>query len=272
MAGVISGYVKIDTALQPSTWAAAVTSDYFDMSGYEKAIFIVEGGSMTASGTMTGSILQAYTSTGGGGTALGVYTTANGAPADATTVTDALAITIDNASSWTATNYVTLWTDSSADAVTYTFTSTSYTSDASTASFSTSRYVYSSSDMTHAAGAVEHLVAYINHATYGVPGITAKAYSGFSASSNDVYIYSDTKTINAIASASSAAYLYPNKWTMALECHAAELASASSFQYIAVQVTPSTVQHIAAALIRSGSRYAVTNEDSLSDYMHRTTN
>ncbi len=261
--------MKIDCALQPSSAAAAVTSEYVKMYNYDKAIFIIEAGSgLTASGTWSASVVSAYSNTGGGSAALSFYTTMpTSTPIDALTINKASAILVDAISSANTLDTLTI------NDLIFTFNSSA---GVTTGTFSTNRYVTANDDGSTANVTAPHLAACINHASYGVPGVTAVVNGSViaTASSNNVLLFTGGETaITAIASAVRIA-LVPVKSVAQLEVKSADLLANTSHKYVAVTLTPSSVPAaggISATIVRSGWRYAYSNTGYVSDYNLGTT-
>lgn len=262
--GVLSGYVNVFPVIPPSTSvAASITSDYVKLDKWDKVIFVVECGSgLSNTGQFTCSLQSAYTSTGGGATAIGVYTTMGAGTAN--NVTKASAVLIDNASSWDAGETLVV------NGITYTMASTSSISSSSlsTALFNANRYIHSSSDMTNASGAAQHLAAYINNADYGISGLTAIPGGNIlaTASSNNVYITGGGESYITVTASATDIQVMALKHISTLETNGSELLANSSHKWVAVVVTCTSDTPISAIAIRSGGRYHGNPESDVTDY------
>ena len=270
MAGVISGYNKFDLVLGPTTITTALTSNYVDMTKYNKVIFIGQTGTMTSTDGMEMSLLQAKSSTGSGSVAMSMYSTINGTPGVAGQVTKVAECTLLGSSTYMG------------EANTFVINGLTFTLDASsdcscsTATFNSSRYVVTttadaaghSSDPWHA---VNHLAAYINHAQFGVPGVTAvisAATSYITLTAND---HIGEASITCLPSLGDSG-IYINKAIGSIECHSAQLATSSDFNFVALQSSASgtSVIHYSVMAARSGSRFS-PDTTGLMEYNFGTT-
>ena len=257
----LSGNVQVDFALTPTSYAGATaaTSPYFNMKNYEKVIFICSAGTMTSSGNVAMRLLSAPTSTApAAAITIGTVTTINGTPSDATTITKAIAVQMPGSSEILAgLDGVTMTINN----VTYTFqTSSGGTATPATSDFAATRLVCASS--AEAAGNVvapyatlNHLAAYINHATYGVPGLTATV----SAASSYMTITQSEPGDAAITIVLSATppTVFPTEMIGYLEADGKEFNASSSQDHVAIEVTPSTNQKLSIVALRYGGRYSV---------------
>ncbi len=257
MAGVMSGYNKVDIAVVGAS--SDYTSPYYDMSGYEKAIFICSMGSMNSSEYVGLRLYQAVTSTGGSAQLLNINTTVGSTTALACDINSAVAIYLDNASSMLTTQTIVV------NGVTFTASNTE-----TTGTFSTGRLFQSSSDGGKTTQCIEHLAAYINHATYGCTGLIVYP----AATSLTITSLSGQKAVTVQLGTSTGLLMYPTRSIGILECHAADLASASSMRYLAVCSTASVAGAItkqSAVVIRCGARYTPETTAQVSGYAFGTT-
>ncbi len=258
MAGVMSGYNKVDIAIVGASSAA--TSPYYDMSGYEKAIFIVSAGSMGSSENVAVVLNQAVSSTGSGAQILGIATTMGSTTALACNVDKAVVARFEVGTTTVDASTVVI------NGITYTLTSTATSTGLSTGSFDATRMIAASSAGTSSTQLIEHLGAYINNATYGVPGLLATVGSTY------ITITAQppgSKVITAVISASSAAYIRAEQSFATLECNSAEFSVSSSMRYVAVVATPSVAAAITklnAVVIRCGPRYSPDSTALVSGY------
>ncbi len=257
----ISGMNRIDIAIAPSSYASAtaVTSRYYNMKDYDRAIFIITAGSMPSTEYVECRLLQAPTSTApAAAIAIGTACTIGSTMGTATYIKKAILVVLEAAS--TNTNWVNADTIV-INNVTFTLMSTSSgfvgtsTSIPSTGGFSAGRYVVTSSNAGTPYDSLHHLKAFIDHGTYGCQGLAATV-SG--AASSILTIYPEPMGEKAITITASNVLL--TKYSMQsvgyLECHGAELATSSNFDDVAVEVTPSTVAKFGAVLLRGTPRYS----------------
>ncbi len=252
----LSGSNKFDVAIAPTTVNAAITSSYYEMSKYDKVIFIAQSGTMSSTDHIALSILQAKSSTGSGSVALGVYSSVNGTPtSDGCNISKAAEVQINGSSG--AGGFSTGDTFA-INGITFTCRSTLVT-QFTTATFAADRYLYTTTGgSTTPHLTMNHLAAYINHATYGVPGVHAIV----SAASSYITLYgndsndSADKSITISMGSTSTGVMFPTKMIGSVECKSAELATSSGFNYVAVQSSGSAVTKFAATAVRSGARFS----------------
>ena len=264
MAGNISGYNKFDLVLGPTTITTTLTSNYVDMSKYDKVIFIGQAGTMTSTEGMEMSLLQAKSSTGSGSAALLMYSTINGTPGilgQVTKVTECVLAGSSEAFGHPDSTIVI-------NGLTYTFKSSSQSAApyGSTATFNANRYVktttgdaslHSSEPFT----AINHFAAYVNHAQFGVPGVVAVIDSNTSSitlRANDHIGEASITCIPIISSTRGATGIYITKAIGTMEVHSAQLATSSDFNFVALQSSANgaAVVHYSVAAVRSGARFS----------------
>ncbi len=250
----LSGSAKFDVALAPSSYNGAQTSSYYDMAKYDKVIFVASGGSMSSTDSITMSILQGKSCTGSGSVALGVYSTMNGTAAATGQVTKATMVTVNGTSEDIGVEAGTMVING----LTFTFKSSSAgTIVTTTGTFNANRYVWASSGGGIPYTTLHHLAAYINNATYGVPGVIAivgSASTNMTLEANDAHNAPD-KAITILVS-KGASCVYINKMVGSVECQSAELATSSDFNYVACQISASATMKHGAVAIRSGARFS----------------
>ncbi len=267
-AGYMSGYEKLDIAILPQSGTAetAVVSRPYDMSKYDKALFIVSAGSMcstggnSTSGIIWGRLLQLpSTSTGG---AIAVYSASSfNALKMGTTGSDSItgvqAVVLTCGSSGITGDYITLWNKSSADAVTY----TASTSIVSTVVTATTDLLYSTS--SELANIALKLKNQINDSTHGVSGLFATAASTTVSVITIRPKDAGEGTVNIIASVAVAASSGGPRPVIGeslgyLAFNAQDLSVSSSYRYIMLELTPSTGCQLSAILLRGSGRYSPT--------------
>ena len=264
MAGNISGNNKFDLVLGPTTITTTLTSNYIDMSKYDKVIFIGQAGTMTSTDAVTMSAVQAKSSTGSGTVVMSMYSTINGTPGitgQVTKVTECVLAGSSEAFGWPDATVVI-------NGLTYTFKSSSQAAApyGSTATFNANRYVKTTTG--DASGhssepniAMNHFAAYVNHPQYGVPGVTAvisAATSNITLTANDHIGEASITCIPVISSTRGATGIYISKAIGTLEVHSAQLATSSDFNFVCCQssVVGTSVVHYSVAAVRSGARFS----------------
>ncbi len=258
MAGCISGNNKFDLVLGPTTITTTLTSNYVDMSKYDKVIFIAQAGTMSSTDGITMSALQAKSSTGSGEVVMSMYSTINGTPGVLGQVTKAQEVVLPGTSE-----------SFGGEAQTYVINGLTFTFDCSsdslntTGSFNATRTVVTTT--ADAGGlssepwkALHHLAAYINHAQYGVPGVVAIVGSA----STNITLYANDHigeaSITVLPSVGDTGIFAINKSIGTLEVHSAQLATSSDFNFVCCQssVIGTSVIKYAIAAVRSGARFS----------------
>ncbi len=267
-AGYMSGYQKLDIAILPQAGVAetAMVSRPYDMSKYEKALFIVSAGSMgstgmgSTSGIVWGRILQLpSTSTGG---AIAAFSNSSFSAfylgsTNSDAITNVQSIILTCGSSGRTGESITLWGKSSASAVTF----TASTSIASTVVTATTDFLYStSSELTNIA---LKLVNQINDSTCGVEGLFATAASTTVSVLNIRPKNAGECAISILASvtaptSSGAVRPVVGEALGYLAINAADLSVSSSYRYIMLELTPSSGFQVSAMLLRGSGRYSPT--------------
>jgi len=277
MAGYISGDVRIDVVGPTSIVAAntSVTSNYVEMAKYNKAMFVVSAGTMDSSGVITLGVSAARSSTGSGAIDLGVNSTINqGAAVGGMVINKAAEVYFQATSSvFAGLGYTYV-----INGITYTAGSTaSLSSSLTTGYFAPTRIFLGG---TGAAGSTaseqsaNHLVAYINHADYGVPGViayvTGAASSGIRLIANHADHHPDAAITITFPISSQAQII--EKIVGSVELFSDTLVTSSGFNYAAVTIVTSGAAAIplSAVSVRSGARYS-PNTTGLMAYEYGTT-
>lgn len=243
------GTVRFDAALTPQALASAAEtiSSYMDMSKYQKAIFIIQMSSAAGTYGTTGGVvlrrIQACSSTGSGAVIAG--SSAEVAMGSTYTISSTSYVL-------TKASYAILTCNTSVDSgATVVLNGITYThGSAATSDFSIARTLVTSSGPNSA----EHLGAYINHADWGVPGVTALV------STNTITLTADDKPISiTITGANTSGGWYVSSFRQVgyMMVDGAELSSASSMRYVAVGITPGTSNVFAVTCLRTNPRYSV---------------
>lgn len=230
MAKLLSEINKVDIAIVPASFNNASTGTYYNMGLRNKALFVWEVGAMAAAVTSIGQVMQAKDAVG----------------TDAEVVTNNAATITANTKVAAAT--LTAAAVQAADAVTIngiTFTA------AATADLD-NRVFAPGVDNTACAAS---LAAAINHATAGVPGVTASAALAVvtltSTEPGEVTI-----TITDAAATITPATLRAIGY---IECDTAYLKD--GFNYVALRVTNNAAAQTGAILVRGENRYSpLTNQ------------
>lgn len=238
MANLLSEELKVDMAFIPTAALnGANIGQYFPIQNWRKALFIVQLGAMAAAATSTIAVSQATNQAGGGAKAVTGLTDTITANVGAEVVTLAL-------------NAVQV-----ADAVV--INGLTYTA-AAAADLPNRVFDQSGNDAADAAS----LVAAINHATAGVPGITATDLGGGVVSLAPTIHGEATVTIGAISATITPATI---RATGYVELDASMLDTANGFDHIAVSITNSAGMPTAAVLVRGNGRYSAVQHVAAAD-------
>lgn len=238
MKGLLSENVKIDTAIVPTAaMNGAVIGPYYSMAGWRKALFITTFGLRAAAAT---SILQAMQATDVAGT-------------DAKVITDLAATATANAGVESVT--LTLNAVQVADAIII----NGLTFTAAAAADLPNRVFSQAGDDT--ADAVS-LAAAINHATAGVPGVTATPAVAV------VTLTVTNPGETAITIGTVAATITPAtiRGAAYIEVDASMLDTADGFNCVALRVTNSAATPTSAVLIRGKGRYSPVQHVAAADF------
>lgn len=230
MAKLLSEINKVDIAIVPASINGASTGTYYNMGLRNKALFVWEVGAMAAAVTSIGQVMQAQDAAGTGAKVV----TNNAATITANTRVAAATLTM-------AAVQV-------ADAVTI----NGLTFTAAAAADLANRVFAPGADNNACAAS---LAAAINHATAGVPGVTASAAQAVvtltSTEPGEVTI-----TITDAAATITPATLRAIGY---VECDTAFLDE--GFNYVALRVTNSAAALTGAILVRGENRYSpLTNQ------------
>lgn len=219
---------KIDIALTSANLNGASTGPYYDLAKYGKALFVVEIGAMAAAATSALQVMQATNAAAGGPAKV---VTNNTATITANTRVAAATLTLVNVA---VGNQVTI---------------NGRTFTAAAAADLPNRVFSQAGDDTADAAS---LVLAINHATAGVPGVTATSALGvvtLVATEPGETTITITDAAAAITPATLRAVAY-------VECDAAYLDTANNFTHVALRVTNSAAMQTGAVLLRGQARYS----------------
>jgi len=230
MAKLLSEINKVDIAIVPASINGESTGTYYNMGLRNKALFVWEVGAMAAAVTSVGQVMQAQDAAGTGAKVV----TNNAATITANTKVAAATLTVDTV---VATNKVTI---------------NGLTFEAAAAADLANRKFAVGADNTACAAS---LAAAINHATAGVPGVTATAALAV------VTLAVDEPGEQTITIADAAATITPATLRAIgyVECDTAFLDE--GFNYVALRVTNSAAAQTGAILVRGENRYSpLTNQ------------
>ena len=225
----LSEELKLDVALTPQSFTGAKTGQYFDMKDYGKALFIVNIGAMAAEKTSVLQVMQAKDAAAEGAKVITNSTatiTANAGVAEATitagTVVTGNKVTING----------------------ITFTAVEATPDAAKGEFE-------AGGSEGKGDTADTLAAAINHATAGVPGVTA-ASDGTSAVTltadepgDAVITITDAADTLTVATVQAIGYV---------ECDESYLEE--GYTHIGLKVTNNDTMTAGALLLRGRASYA----------------
>lgn len=231
MAKLLSEINKVDIAIVPASINGASTGAYYNLGLRNKALFVWETGAMAAGVTSVGQVMQAQDAAGTGAKVV----TNNAATITANTKVAAATLTVDTV---VATNKVTV------NGLTF--------EAAAAADLANRKFAVGADD----AGCAASLAAAINHATAGVPGVTASAAQAVvtltSTEPGEVTITITDATAVRIVPATVRAIGY-------VECDTAFLDE--GFTHLALRVTNSAATLTGAILVRGENRYSpLTNQ------------
>lgn len=226
MAKLLSEINKVDIAIVPASINGASTGTYYNMGLRNKALFVWEVGAMAAAVTSIGQVMQAKDAAG---TDAEVVTN-NAATITANTQVAAATLTVDTV---VATNKVTI------NGLTF--------EAAAAADLANREFAVGAAN----ADCATSLAAAINHATAGVPGVTASAAQAVvtltSTEPGEVTITITDATALRIVPATLRAIGY-------VECDTAFLKD--GFNYVALRITNSAAALTGAVLVRGENRYS----------------
>lgn len=274
MAGYVSGDVRIDVVGPTSIVAgnATATSNYVDMSRYNKVMFVVSAGTMDSSGVLTLAMQAARTSTGSGTFAVGVNATMNSGAAAGGLVIDKAAEIHLNCSSdaglATGQAYII-------NGITYTARSSVASTAMSTGYFAADRFFLGASGGDGSSTPwlmANHLAAYVNHASFGVPGVIAIVDTNSSGIDFRANATPGDAAITMTFPVTSGIH-YIRKMVGSVEALSELLTSSSGpLNYVAVQIISSGAAGIGVSgvAVRSGARYS-PNTTGLMTYEFGTT-
>lgn len=222
---LLSEAIKLDLALTPASLNGAGTGDYYRMDQYGKALFLWETGAMAAAATSIGQVMQAQDAAGTGAKVI----TNNAATITANTKVAALTITCATV---IATDEVTV------NGLTFVA--------AAAEDLPNRKFAVGANDTACAAS----LVKAINHASAGVPGITATSALGVvTLNVNDpgevVITASSPDATITVATLRAIGYV---------ECDALFLDD--GFTHVALRVTNSAATQTGAVLLRGQGRFS----------------
>lgn len=231
MAKLLSEINKVDIAIVPASINGASTGAYYNLGLRNKALFVWETGAMAVAVTSIGQVMQAKDAAG---TDAEVVTN-NAATITANTKVAAATLTVDTV---VATNKVTI------NGLTF--------EAAAAADLANRKFAVGAAD----ADCATSLAAAINHATAGVPGVTASAAQAVvtltSTEPGEVTITITDATAVRIVPATLRAIGY-------IECDTAYLKD--GFNYVALRITNSAAALTGAILVRGENRYSpLTNQ------------
>lgn len=230
MAKLLSEINKVDIAIVPASINGASTGPYYNLGLRNKALFVWETGAMAAAVTSIGQVMQAKDAAG---TDAEVVTN-NAATITANTKVAAATLTVDTV---VATNKVTI------NGLTF--------EAAADADLANRKFAVGANN----AACATSLAAAINHATAGVPGVTA------SAAQAAVTLTSTEPGEVTITITDAAATITPATLRAIgyVECDTAYLKD--GFNYVALRVTNSAAAQTGAILVRGENRYSpLTNQ------------
>lgn len=279
MSGYLSGYLNVVPVMQPhySTTAAIHYSEYVKMDNYDQITFMVESGMVgnttlgssaaTCTGQVAAGLYSAYSATGAGATALGAYTTAGSTTLGTAYIDRAHSAILCKSTAYVHGNTIVI------NDLTFTFsTVATVTTDA----FDANRYVYleQAVSATGISDTLEHLAAFINHASYGCTGLEAHVADSriqTATSSSQHLLISGQGIATVTIQATSSENIKPVNYVSILEARSADLLVNSSHKWVCVGVTPTTQCVISVIALRSNPRYIQSATGNVEDVAAATT-
>ncbi len=228
--------VKIDQGLPAQALNNTnVTGRYFPLAQARRVLAILSGGAMAATKTTIVELLQAQDHAGTG---------AKGIP---TTVGQLATVTV-TANALVAEATVTLATFLATGTIT--INGLVFTAHATVTTYADREFKIDGSDTQDG----DELVLCINHATYGVPGVTAENAAGVVTLISTI---PGEKTITVETSPDDGTCVKATVSAQAfVEAGAASLDLAGGFSHVGVKITTTADSVVAASLLRGRGRYA----------------
>lgn len=248
----INKEVKVDVAYASTAVCTSMTTPYFSMQDYSKAMFVWSVCQVSPLATSTGTVYQAINGSAAGSAAALASTTAT---ISAHTKCTRFTITPGSAVDTSAITITTYQNDGTAyTALTYTGVPTLGSAGNTTAS----RYFATNDTASGTAiwsNICTNLAALINNASYGLKGgayasatsttVTIRSKDG----GNTAFTFTSSSTANLVCVVDEA--------TGMIEVEATSLTVTSSFSHLALSVTNSTSCHTSAWIIRGGTKRKV---------------
>lgn len=218
---------KFGISLAPQSATGAVTGDFFPMKNHRNVAFPFVVGAMATGDTVTAQVVQA---TDGSGTGVKDVTSATCTITADTNVAEAT---------------VTLATFTAGSVIV--INGLTFTAHATTTTYANREFSISGTDTADAA----ELVLCINHATYGVPGVTASSALGVvtlvaTDPGETAITVVGVATIGVAATVKAIGYI---------EISTDILDTNNDFIYAALKLTTSTALDVSAGMISDRSRY-----------------
>lgn len=235
---LLSEICKVDIALTAQSLNGAGTGQYYSMGKYRRALFIAEIGAMAAAATSALQVMEAQDAAAGGAqvlTGLTATITANTLVAEAT---------------------LTLATVLADDTVT--INGLVFTAHAATTTPANREFSIAGTDTQDAA----ELATCINHAVYGVPGITATPAAA-------VITLTATEPGEAVITAVPSGATITVATVRAIgyvEVEDSMLTQVGNFTHLALRVTNSGAMLTGAVLVRGNARYSPTQYVAAADF------
>lgn len=227
---LLSDNRKIDVAVAPASLATTyAVGQYFPMDKYRRALFLVNAAAMATGKTVVAQVYQAT----------------DADPGSAKVITNAAAtITADTKVKKATVTLATLLAGS-----TVVINGLTFTAHATVTTYANREFSISGNDTADAA----ELVLCINHATYGVPGVTATSNLGVvtlvATEPGEQYI-----TVVGTASTGVAATVEAEAF---VEIDASMLDTTNGFDHVALRLT-TTATIVAGAMLIRDCRYTPT--------------
>ena len=230
----ISEDVKLDVGIQSQSLNGNVTGRYHNLAGYSKALAILVAGAIAATETAKLELLQASDSAGTG--SKGIPSTAG-----------QLATALITANALVTKATVTLATFLAGGTIT--INGLVFTAHATTTTYANREFSIAGTDTADG----DELVLCINHATYGVPGVTASNNAGVVTL---VSTEPGEKVITVASNPDNATCIKATVEALSyVEIDTRQMDKKNGFDHVAVKVTTTAAIVVGAALLRGGDRF-----------------
>ena len=249
MARRISEDVKIDIAIAPVQATSSLTTPYFSLAKYDRALFVVAISPTDAASIVGTSILTLYQAKDASAATSAVAIAST--TAILSTGTKVAEFTLTPASVSAGNTFSITGYDINGDAR----TELTYTATAAASAGASTGYVFNISETAAGTGIVSNVctnvAAILNDATYGVPGLYASA-SSTNVTCRAVEVGENMFTLTSNNTTNMT--LATTKLMGMVEINAASLTTSSNFTHVAMNIANSVSAWTSAIVIRAGRK------------------